>query len=103
MVPIVFRVIDMTGAPLGLAWLWRRLDAIGLAWILEVRLYHRSERLDLDSGSLAVETPGSERLDLDSGSLAVETPGLARFGLAWISVVIGQRLAGQLVLWLWLC
>jgi len=84
MVPIVFRVIAMTGAPLGLAWLWRRLDAIGLAWILEVRLYHRSERLDLDSGSLAVETPG-----------------LARFGLAWIPVVIGQRLAGQLVLWIW--
>jgi hypothetical protein len=37
MVPIVFRVIAMTGAPLGLAWLWRRLDAIGLAWILEVQ------------------------------------------------------------------
>ena len=52
---------DMTEAPLGLAWLWRRLDAIGLAWILEVRLYRRSERLDLDSGSLAVETPGLAR------------------------------------------
>ena len=77
---------DMTEAPLGSSWLWRRLDAIGLAWLLGVRLYHHSERLDLDSGSLAVETPG-----------------LARFGLAWISVVIGQRLAGQLVLWLWLC
>jgi hypothetical protein len=56
--------------------------------------------LGLDSGSAGHR---SERLDLDSGSLAVETPGLARFGLAWIPVVIGQVLAGQLVLWLWWC
>jgi hypothetical protein len=54
-------------------WLWLGLVLVKwLGYWLQLL-----ERLDLDSSSLAVETPGLARF---GRSLAVETPGLARFG-----------------------
>ncbi len=113
MVPIVFRVIAMTGALLDLAWLWRRLDAIGLAWMLGVQLYHlyhRSERLDwlssvwlgLDSSSYwatlgwTTDMTGCCLVWLDCGAAWMQLAWLgcwefgfttAQKGLTWIPVV----------------